>query len=298
MSASVRAVTASNARLLSSLKSPLNVVVVGGTSGIGRAIALSISQHCPSAHITIIGRNTSAADAILPQLGTNSQFIRADVSLMSEIRATTKKINAVDMLILTQGILIMAGRTPTTENIDNKLALHYYGRILFVQELLPLLRSAPNGGKVLFVFDSIRGNPRKINWNDMALENSYSLFAAANHAMSFTDLAIQYLASKSENTDITFTHAFPGGVRTPLVDNLPFYARLPAKFAMALRLGISPEDCAEYMIHGMLSTDKGWRCVDSKGEGVIKKVVEPDAIEKVWEHTSRMISSSHENHGV
>src|SRR5690348_7975838 len=142
MSAAVRAAAASNARILSTLNPPPNVVVVGGTSGIGRAIALSIGRHCPSADITIIGRNETAANEILSQLGSNSKFIRADVSLMSEIRNVTKKINAVDMLILTQGILTMAGRTPTRENIDNKLALHYYGRVLFVQELLPLLRSS------------------------------------------------------------------------------------------------------------------------------------------------------------
>ena len=290
MSASVRTVAASNARILSALKSSPHVVVVGGTSGIGQAIALSLSRHCPSAHITIIGRNKSAADVILPQLGPNSSFIQADVSLMSEIRTVTKKITAVDMLIQTQGILTTAGRTPTTENIDNKMALHYYGRMLFAQELLPLLRQAPSGGKVLFVFDSIRGNPEKIHWEDMSLENSYSLLAAANHAMAFTNLAIQHLASQSENTNITFTHAYPGGVRTPLIDSLPFYARLPLKFAMALRLGISAEDCGEYMIHGMLSTDKGWRCVDNKGETVTKKAIETDMIEKVWEHTSQMIS--------
>ncbi|CAF2812015.1 unnamed protein product [Rotaria sp. Silwood2] len=201
MAAAVRAATASNARILSSLQPPPNVVVVGGTSGIGRAIALSIARHCPSANITIIGRNESAANAILPQLGSNSKFLRADVSLMSEIRAVTKKINAVDMLVLSQGILTMAGRTPTTENIDNKLALHYYGRIVFVQELLPLLRSSPNGGKILFVLDSVNGNPSKINWNDMALENTYSLSSAANHAVTFTDHAIQYFASQSENTN-------------------------------------------------------------------------------------------------
>ncbi|CAF1062696.1 unnamed protein product [Rotaria sp. Silwood1] len=248
MSVAVRAAATSNARILSSLKPPLNVIVVGGTSGIGRAIALSIARHCPSANITIIGRNESAANAILPQLGSNPKFIRADASLMSEIRTVTKKINAVDMLVLTQGILTTAGRTPTTENIDNKLALHYYGRILFVQELLPLLRSSQNGGKVLFVFDSVHGNPSKINWNDMALEHTYSLSSAANHAMSFTDHAIQYFASQPENTNITFTHALPGFVRTTLGDNLPFWARVPLKCAKAIRLGITSEDCAELMV--------------------------------------------------
>jgi hypothetical protein len=43
---------------------------------------------------------------------------------MLEIRTTARQITAVDMLILTQGILIMAGKAPAAENTDNKLALH------------------------------------------------------------------------------------------------------------------------------------------------------------------------------
>lgn len=292
MAAAVRAASASNARILSSLRPSPNVVVVGGTSGIGQAIAFSIARHCPDASITIVGRNESVANSMLPQLGSNPKFIRADVSLMSEIRTATKKINAVDILVLTQGILTMAGRTPTTENIDNKLALHYYGRVLFVQELLPLLRSSPIGGKVLFVLDSLNGNPSKINWDDMPLETSYSLGAAANHAMSFTDMTIQYLAGQPENANLTFTHAYPGAVRTPLADSLPFWARIPAKCVMALGVGVMPADCAEYMIHGLLGTEKGWRYVDNKGEAVKKKkAIDEEMIKKVWEHTSTMIST-------
>ncbi|UJR32572.1 hypothetical protein I4U23_020033 [Adineta vaga] len=292
MSSALRTVTAANARVLSALKSSPKVVVVGGTSGIGQAIAIAIAQHCPSANITIIGRNESAANSVLPQLGSSSKFLQADVSLMSEIRAVTQKIPAVDMLIMSQGILTMAGRTPTIENIDNKLALHYYGRALFVQELLPLLRASPNGGKVLFVLDGKNGNPSKINWNDMALENTYSLASAANHALSFTDLIIQYFASQPENANVTFTHAYPGGVRTPLVNSLPLWLRLPAKGILAMGFGVSPEECAEYMIHGMLETDKGWRCINEKGVTVEKqKLLSEDWIEKVWEHTTQMTSA-------
>ena len=293
MSAAVRTATASNASILSALKSTPKVVVVGGTSGIGRAIALSVARHCPSANVTIIGRNESAANAMLSQLGSNPRFIRVDASLMSEIRVATKKIDAVDMLILTQGILTTAGRTPTAENIDNKLALHYYGRVAFVQELLPLLRSSPIGGKVLFVFDSVNGNPTKINWNDMALENTYSLSSAANHAMVFTDLIMEHFTSQPENTNVTFTHAFPGFVRTPLIDNLPLWARIPVKCGLAIGLGVTAEDCAELMIYGMLGTENGCRCVNDKGEPVRKKrPIQEEMVAKVWEHTSQMISSS------
>ena len=55
MSSAVRAASASNARLLSALSTPPNVLVVGGTSGIGQAIVLAIARHCPTASITIVG---------------------------------------------------------------------------------------------------------------------------------------------------------------------------------------------------------------------------------------------------
>lgn len=213
------------------------------------------------------------------------------MSLLSEIRKVTKQIPSVDILVLSQGILTMAGYTPTAENIDNKLALHYYGRMLFVQELLPLLRASPNGGKVLFVLDGVNGNPSKINWNDMSLASSYNLASAGNHAISFTDIIIQHYASQPENASVTFTHALPGFVRTNLADNLPFYARIPLKGLMKLGVGTSAETCAEYMLHGMLGTEKGWRCVDSNGEVVKKKKpATDDMIQKVSEHTSKMIS--------
>jgi NAD(P)-dependent dehydrogenase (short-subunit alcohol dehydrogenase family) len=289
--AALRNAAASNAQILAALTPPPNVVVVGGTAGIGRAIALSIGKYSPSANITIIGRNQSAADSVLATLGSRSKFLAADASLMSEIRNVTKKIDAVDILVLTQGILTMNGRTPTKEDIDTKLALHFYGRMLFVQELLPLLRQSPSGGKVLFVLDSVNGNPSKVNWDDMALEKTYSLMGAAMHATTFTDVMIQYFASKPENENITFTHAYPGAVRTTLSDSLPFYLRIPAKAVMALGVGTSPEDCAEYMVHGLLETKKGFRYVDNKGEPVTKaKQIDSDMINKVWEHTSQIIS--------
>ena len=287
----VHTVAASNTQILSSLQPPLHVVVVGGTAGIGRGIALAYRKHCPDAHVTIIGRNQSAADEILSQLGSNGNFIRADVSLMSEIRRITKEINAVDVLVLSQGILAVTGRTPTKENIDDKAALAYYGRVLFVEELLPLLQSSPHGGKVLFVLNSKRGNPSKINWDDMGLEKKYSLLAAFNHGLAFTDLVIQYLASQPENAKVSFIHAFPGSVKTTIANGLPFYLRLPAKALSALGRSISPEDCAEFMIHGMLGTEKGWRCIDEKGETVPnKEFTNEERLKKVWEHTCEITS--------
>jgi hypothetical protein len=124
----------------------------------------------------------------------------------------------------------------------------------------------------------------------MSLEHRYSLRSAANHAPCFTDLVIQHFAAQSENANVTFTYALTGLVRTPLLGNLPFWARIPVKCAIAVGLGFNPGDCAEIILHGMLGTDQGWRRVDSKGEMVTKKKqVDERMIDKVWQHTSQMI---------
>lgn len=284
------AATASNAQILSSLQPPPHVVVAGGTAGIGRGIALTISRHCPNAHVTIIGRNQSAANEILSQLGSNGKFIRADLSLMSEIRTITKQINTIDILVLSQGILTMS-RTKTKENIDEAFATNYYGRVLLIEELLPLLRSSPHGGKVLFVLNSIRGNPSKIHWNDMKLENSYSFMAAVNHLFAFTDLIIQYFASQPENGNVSFIHAFPGHVKTNIGATLPFYVRLPLKAMSVFSSSVSPEVCGEFMIYGLLGTEKGWRYINETGETVPNKTVaSEEMLKKLWEHTCEITS--------
>ena len=40
---------------------------------------------------------------------------------------------------------------------------------------------------------------------DIALENNLSVTATANYAISFTELAIQYFATQSEDANMTFT---------------------------------------------------------------------------------------------
>ncbi|CAF1329603.1 unnamed protein product [Adineta steineri] len=288
----VHDVAASNAQILSSLQSPPHVVIVGGTSGIGRGFALTINRLCPAAHVTIIGRNESAANEILSQLGSNGSFIRADVSLMSEIRTITKKIKAVDILVLSQGVISMDAFARTKENINYALALNYYGRVLFIEELLPLLRVSPLGGKVVSVLNSKKGDPSKISWNNMGLETKCSFLVAINHAFAFNDLIIQYLASQPENSNVSFIHSFPGHVKTPIIDNLPFYIRLPIKAVGAIRrLAVSPDECAEFMIHGILKAEKGYIYMDEKGEVIKNKTVaNEETLQKIWEHTRESIS--------
>lgn len=94
----------------------------------------------------------------------------------------------VDYLILSPGILTLAGRTETKEGNDRKLMLHYYSRMGFVNGLQDKLHS---GSRVLSVLDSTRGNPSKLLWDDLDLKTHYSSGNAMTHAVTMTDIAFE-----------------------------------------------------------------------------------------------------------
>lgn len=108
----------------------------------------------------------------------------------------------------------------TTEGLDKKLSLHYYSRLRFTTNLLPLLRAAsssqPPLARVISVLGA--GHEGAIDTSDLSLRNpgSYSLRAAANHAISMTSLSFDHLASDPANKGINFVHSNPGGVDTNL----------------------------------------------------------------------------------
>ena len=114
-------------------------VVVGGTSGIGHGIAMRLAK--ANFGVTIVGRNAERGKEIVAQLtalgGQSHEFMACDATLISNLRAFAgeyaKKYPALDVLVETQGIASVEGRVETAEGIDQKLALHYYGRMALIE---------------------------------------------------------------------------------------------------------------------------------------------------------------------
>lgn len=146
-------------------------VFVGGTSGIGRAMAQAFARHTNgNAHIVIIGRNKIAAAELIasfPKADTNAihEFIPCDVSLITNVHNTTselaRRLQRIDYLVLSSGILIFAGRNETSEGLDDKMALSYYSRWTFIHDLIPLMQKSERGAKV---YSILAAGANKIIW--------------------------------------------------------------------------------------------------------------------------------------
>lgn len=119
-------------------------------------------------------------------------YPRCDLTLVSEIKKLTHElgnaVRQVDYLVLSPGILTLAGLTETTEGNDRKLMLHYYARMAVINGLMDKLHS---GSRVLSVLDSLRGNPSQLYWDDLDLKTHYSSRNAMMHAVTMTDISFQ-----------------------------------------------------------------------------------------------------------
>lgn len=247
------------------LTKTITAMFVGGTNGIGASMAIKLASIVRKPHIILVGRSQSSADMMLEKLQkVNSlgeyEFHPLDCTLLRPVPDFVKSLNikSLDYLVLSCGILTMAGRTETSEGIDRKLALHCYVRYKFITACQNIF--SPDA-KIYSVLDAANAKGDLLA-DDMALKKHYSLREAANAAINYTDMGFEYLAEKYPN--LTFTHAFPGIVDTNIVHSFNKFLTVPMMFALrTLGISVSPDVCAEYMIYGLTYYGPGFFLIDN-----------------------------------
>ena len=274
---------------------------VGGTSGIGKGMALRFAQQ--RINVTIMGRNEQVGKELISemkQLNPEGRYdmIVCNASSMKEIvkacESYKKQHDRLDYCVLTQGIATMEGRNETMEGIDNKLALHYYGRVMFVKQLNDVMRetSKQNDVRVLSVLSGGIHSPYT-KLDDLDLKKNYSLANAANAAGFYNDLAMDQLSREEGNENIAFIHAAPGFVNTTLGNDFPFYLRWPIQ--LLKNFATSPTQCAINMMKGLTgdAMRRGFHLMNSKGEETRTTKMHNDMYrEAVWKHTNELLAKA------
>ena len=159
--------------------------------------------------IIIVGRNRASAENIFSTLpmptptptseGISTparEFVQCDVTLMKNVQEATRSIltkySKINYLVMSPGIMTLAGRDETEEGIDKKLAVHYYARWKFLHDLLPALTKASEAGEkgaVMSVMSA--GNGGAIDLEDLALKKGYSVQRAALITPTYNDLMLE-----------------------------------------------------------------------------------------------------------
>ena len=277
-----------------------HAVVIGATAGLGRAVALRLAQ--ANVGVVAVGRNAQAGAEVVQELRAASarfakpaehSFRATDASLLANVRALAAGIaaenpgRALDMLVLSQGIATMQGRTETSEGLDVKMALHYYSRVAAAQALMPLLERSASP-RVLSILSGGVHSPYAGWSSDTELKTSYSLANAANAAGFYNDVAWTVLAK--EHPKVAFVHSAPGFVATSWGTELNPVLRGLVR-ALQGAFGRSPADAAEMLAEPLLDTalSPGFHLRSSAAEPAHAAAGVDAAAPTVWKHTLEVL---------
>jgi NAD(P)-dependent dehydrogenase (short-subunit alcohol dehydrogenase family) len=296
---------------------------VGGTSGIGKAMAEAFARYTKgNAHIIVCGRNRAAGEAIIaafPKPTHNDavhEFVECDVSLMKNVHAMTKdllsRLSKVNFLVLSPGYLSMKGRDPTEEGIPRRMAVVYYARWKITNDLLPLLQNAKNAGedaKMMSVLGAGKGS--KIDMDDLEMKNNYTVATSMVMPNTYSDLMVEvdHIVSPLSHVvltyqflqefavrepDIAFTHINPGIVRTNIfTPSNPLMRPLGwLMLGLLMPVSITPDVCAEYMLWALFNGEKGAFRRNEKGDDIGKEnsFGSEEDRKKLWEHTEQIVN--------
>jgi NAD(P)-dependent dehydrogenase (short-subunit alcohol dehydrogenase family) len=272
--------------------------VTGGTSGIGEGIAVRLAE--AGASVTIVGRSAEhAADVLRLMNGKTSssgsgavhEFIQCDAFSIANIKSCVEQYKQkhegpLDFLVLSQGMATLQGFTPTPEGLDQKLTLHYFGRMAFIGLLLPQLRQA--NGKVLSVLSGGIHSSYQHYATDLELREHYSIKNAADAAGFYTDLFLDSLSREDANKDVAFFHAAPGFIATRWGTEMPTLVRWLVNGLKVLAR--SKEDCAEYMCVPLFdSSTRGFSPINQFGSTASLTAIHEEARDPVFQQTKALL---------
>jgi NAD(P)-dependent dehydrogenase (short-subunit alcohol dehydrogenase family) len=164
------------------------VVIVGGTDGIGAALARAAAM--AGAKVTVVGRS----------LRTKVQgvdFLKGDVSTMAECRSIVARLplEITDVLVFTAGIVPGSEREVTAEGIEKDMAVSALSRHVMIQAAAPRL---PRTARVLVWGFPGAGMLKKSIIVDFNSETTYKAGFESTHAntIALNEALVHYWAAR------------------------------------------------------------------------------------------------------
>jgi NAD(P)-dependent dehydrogenase (short-subunit alcohol dehydrogenase family) len=264
----------------------MRVIIVGGTGGLGGAIARWLAAR--GAEVTVVGQTFRDAGV------AGLSFVKADLSLLSEARriADTLPAEQIDLLIFTTGIFSSPHREITPEGIERDLATSYLNRLVMLRSFAPRLGNQRGAGaRPVRVF--IMGFPglgEAGNPDDLNSEQAYRQIPAHMNTVAANEALVIHAARAYPHLRIFGLN--PGLVKTNIRSNV-FGGSDSLRFKFVeVMIGLftpTPEQYAERLGPAILAPeldDKSGIHFNAKGTAIA-----PSPVMTV-EHVHRLIAAS------
>jgi NAD(P)-dependent dehydrogenase (short-subunit alcohol dehydrogenase family) len=232
-----------------------HVLVLGGTSGIGYAVAESAAA--VGAQVTVVSSNAERVGRAVRSLPAGTAGHAADLTDATAIAALLGEIGPIDHLVFT------AGENLTLSTVDDLdldaarrfFALRYFGALAAVKAAAPLIRP---GGSIVLTTGNAKDRP----------QSGWSIGSSICGAIEALTRALAVELAPTRVNAVS-----PGVVRSPLWDGLEETVReqLYADTAKSLPVGRvgEPRDIAEAYLYLMNERFATGSIITVDGGGVL-----------------------------
>jgi len=182
-------------------------VVTGASSGIGKAITLSLANE--GAQICLVGRNLENLEAVASrakQFSENISIYKTDLGIDDDVRllavSLQKEFGAIDILIHSAGVISIAKiEQASIEDFDYQYRINVRAPYLLTQAFLPILKL--RRGQVVFINSSA----------GLTAKAGVGQYAATKHALK----AIADSLREEVNADgVRVITVYPGRTAGPM----------------------------------------------------------------------------------
>lgn len=190
------------------------VLITGGGTGIGRAIARSFAA--AGADVTITGRREEKLREVVDEVAAigSVRYQAADVADREQVQALIQKVQAeagpIDILVNNAGMNVLARRMHELQPSDweRMLDVNATGVFNTIHAVLPQMRERKDG--LLITISSIAGVRASVL--------AGAGYSASKHAVN---ALMTVIALEEKDNGIRSTSINPGEVNTPILDERP-----------------------------------------------------------------------------
>jgi NAD(P)-dependent dehydrogenase (short-subunit alcohol dehydrogenase family) len=188
------------------------VVVTGGASGIGRALALRAASE--GAHVAVVDLQTEAAERVAEEIRASGGLANAftcDVAIPEQVdglaQAVRTMLGGVDVMFNNAGVGV-AGKVEDLSSVDAAwvIAVNLSGLINGARAFVPLLRESAAAGREAWIVNT--GSEHSLGIPNVGASNVYT--ATKHAALGLTDA----LRSDLEGSGVRAALLCPGLTNT------------------------------------------------------------------------------------
>ena len=229
----------------------MNILITGGTSGLGYRTASVLAQENKN-KILLIGSNDKKGKQALLNLihetkNKNLKFMQADLSSIKDIKLLAKKLinEKLDILINNAGALYYS-RNESVDKIEKTFALNHLSYFALTNLLLKY-KVIKNGGRIINVASGAHRGVN-IDFNNLEMSNNYNGWICYKKSKLCNILFTKKLSDLISKKNITVNCLHPGFVKTEFGKNNRGIVGLVIKFLMNF-FAITVEEGAKTIIH-------------------------------------------------